>query len=168
MSPYADNDELRSGLTVVAAQIRAWLDWDKRQRDKEPHLTTDDGTSIMALPVPFWPTHGAFENWIKLFQQCHDALDVAQAPAADSAIAALADRLWRVHPREIQDLGITRSQFYEREIRAALKALTGVAQAPSIAEVALREAIDVFEGMNDDEIDVELLPRLRAALSKRA
>jgi len=30
---------------------------------------------------------------------------------------------------------------------------------------ALREAIDVFEGMNDDEINVELLPRLKAALA---
>jgi hypothetical protein len=40
------------------------------------------------------------------------------------------------------------------------------ARAPH-AEVreALAEAIAVFEGMCDDEIDVELLPRLRAALS---
>jgi len=30
---------------------------------------------------------------------------------------------------------------------------------------ALQEAIDVFEGMNDDEINVELLPRLKAALA---
>jgi hypothetical protein len=33
-------------------------------------------------------------------------------------IAALANRFWRIHPREIQDLGITREQFYEREMRA--------------------------------------------------
>lgn len=32
-------------------------------------------------------------------------------------------------------------------------------------QAALQEAIDVFEGMHDDEIDVELLPRLRAALA---
>lgn len=31
---------------------------------------------------------------------------------------------------------------------------------------ALQEAIDNFEGMNDDEINAELLPRLRAALSR--
>jgi len=31
---------------------------------------------------------------------------------------------------------------------------------------ALQEAIDVFAGMADDEIEVELLPRLRAALTK--
>lgn len=30
---------------------------------------------------------------------------------------------------------------------------------------ALSTAIDVFEGMNDDEIEQELLPRLRAALN---
>jgi hypothetical protein len=34
------------------------------------------------------------------------------------AIAALAKRFWTVLPREIQDLGITREQFYEREMRA--------------------------------------------------
>jgi hypothetical protein len=33
-------------------------------------------------------------------------------------IAALAKRFWSIHPREIQDLGITREQFYEREMRA--------------------------------------------------
>ena len=31
-------------------------------------------------------------------------------------------------------------------------------------QAALREAVDVYEGMCDDEIDEELLPRLRAAL----
>ena len=34
------------------------------------------------------------------------------------AIAALAKRFWNIHPREIQDLGITREQYYEREMRA--------------------------------------------------
>ncbi len=33
------------------------------------------------------------------------------------AIAALANRFWRIHPNEIP-LGITREQFYEREMRA--------------------------------------------------
>jgi len=36
---------------------------------------------------------------------------------------------------------------------------------PSAIREALQEAIDVFEGMNDDEINVELLPRLKAALA---
>jgi hypothetical protein len=36
------------------------------------------------------------------------------------AIAALAKRFWRIHPQEIQDLGITREQFYEQEMRALL------------------------------------------------
>lgn len=30
--------------------------------------------------------------------------------------AALAQRFWRVHPSEIQDMGITREEFYAREI----------------------------------------------------
>ncbi len=39
-------------------------------------------------------------------------------------------------------------------------------QPASPLQRALQEAIDVFEGMNDDEINVELLPRLRASLSE--
>lgn len=31
---------------------------------------------------------------------------------------------------------------------------------------ALQEAIDVFEGMHEDEIDDQLLPRLRAAMMR--
>ncbi len=39
---------------------------------------------------------------------------------------------------------------------------------PDGAVEALREAIDVLDGLNDDEISVELLPRLRTALSHPA
>jgi len=43
--------------------------------------------------------------------------------SAESAIAALAKRFWSIHPKEIQDLGITREQFYEQEMRALFAAL---------------------------------------------
>lgn len=67
--------ELRGGLMALAAIIRSWVDWDKARRgENSPPLTTDDNTQIMSLPVPFWPSHGSFENWIALFQNCHDAL----------------------------------------------------------------------------------------------
>ena len=83
------------------------------------------------------------------------------------AIAALANRFWRIHPREIQDLGITREQFYEREmknlfaIQAARieqlearldRAVTrGLEQVERIAtlEAALREIIQTLESLND-------------------
>ena len=44
-------------------------------------------------------------------------------------------------------------------------ALTTMAERDRALREALGEAIDVFEGMNDDEIDEELLPRLRAILA---
>ena len=76
------------------------------------------------------------------------------------AIAALANRFWRIHPNEIP-LGITREQFYEREMRALFttqatarieqlearldRAVTrGLEQVERIAtlEAALREIAD--------------------------
>lgn len=55
-------------LDVIAWQVRRWLDWHKAHRDKE-HLVTDGDTHIMGLPVPFWPSHGQFEEWIKAFNE---------------------------------------------------------------------------------------------------
>lgn len=40
-----------------------------------------------------------------------------------ATIKALAERIWRVHPREIQDMGITRQEFYEREITKVFELL---------------------------------------------
>jgi hypothetical protein len=34
----------------------------------------------------------------------------------ESKTAELAERFWRVHPREIQDLGIDRQEFYRRKM----------------------------------------------------
>ena len=84
------------------------------------------------------------------------------------AIAALANRFWRIHPNEIP-LGITREQFYEREMRALFttqatarieqlearldRAVTrGLEQVERIAtlEAALREIADLAEECSDD------------------
>jgi hypothetical protein len=54
-------------LEVVARQIESWLEWSQTHRQSEG-LTTKDGTHIMALPVPCWPSHGMFRNWITLFR----------------------------------------------------------------------------------------------------
>lgn len=59
-----EGETLALQLDAMAGQIRRWLEWDREKRDKG-HLTTDGNTHIMSLPVPFWPTHGQFENWIK-------------------------------------------------------------------------------------------------------
>ena len=83
------------------------------------------------------------------------------------AIAALANRFWRIHPNEIP-LGITREQFYEREMRALFttqatarieqlearldRAVTrGLEQVERIAtlEAALRGIIQTLESLND-------------------
>lgn len=52
----------------------------------------------------------------------HRSLSAAPAPASgvDAVnVDALAKRMWRVTPREVRDSGLTRSQWYAREIRAA-------------------------------------------------
>jgi len=54
---------------------------------------------------------------IKAIKSQLRALEAPRSPP-DIAIAALAERFWRVHPKEIQDLGITRQQFYEREMKS--------------------------------------------------
>jgi hypothetical protein len=43
--------------------------------------------------------------------------------SAGSAVAALAKRFWSIHPKEIQGMGITREQFYEREMLSLLATL---------------------------------------------
>lgn len=64
----------------------------------------------------------------------------------DEHIKAVADRMWRVHPRELQDAGITRKEFYEREIRALLAAQP---DAEAIRREALEEAAQVIELYDD-------------------
>lgn len=59
----------------MADQVRSWLEWNKKQRDAEPHLTTDDGTHIMCLPVPYWPSRGAFETWVKTLEESAKRLE---------------------------------------------------------------------------------------------
>jgi hypothetical protein len=54
-------------LEVIARSIEHWLEWDNGQRTSEG-LTTEDGTHIMSLPVPVWPSHGMFRNWIAVLK----------------------------------------------------------------------------------------------------
>jgi hypothetical protein len=68
-------------------------------------------------------------------------------------IAALAKRFWRIHPKEIQDLGITREQFYEREMRAL------------VATAELRKLQDIIDSQADRILDqADRIEALEAAL----
>lgn len=54
----------------------------------------------------------------------------------------------------------------DRRFNAESKANAAlIAEAPEMLDL-LEEAADVFDGLNDDEINVELLPRLRACIAK--
>lgn len=66
----------------------------------------------------------------------------------------------------LQQVGTRVVHVYgEKWLKAPVVSPSDPSPGPDVRE-ALQEAIDVFEGMNDDEIDVELLPRLRAALTR--
>lgn len=44
------------------------------------------------------------------------------APALDrEAVAAMADRFWRIHPKELDEIGLERREFYAREIEALFR-----------------------------------------------
>jgi hypothetical protein len=74
LSDVLDRKGVTQGLTAIAWQVRRWLDWHKSHRDKEM-LVTDDDTHIMGLPVPFWPSHGQFEAWIKTMNDATAEID---------------------------------------------------------------------------------------------
>ncbi len=74
--PHPDQSEISVGMSqleFIARTIKGWLEWDKGERSKE-NITTEEGTHIMALPVPFWPTHGMLENWIAVLREADKRL----------------------------------------------------------------------------------------------
>lgn len=72
-----DQEQTADELRAIAFQVRRWLDWHKQSRSAENLVTLGD-TTIMALPVPFWPTHGMFEAWIAVFEAAADSLSSEQ------------------------------------------------------------------------------------------
>jgi hypothetical protein len=85
-----------------------------------------------------------------------DDVNAAAPAAGGEAVKALAHRLWSVHPREIQDMGITREQFYEAEISkliAATPAVGGEVSADDLGIVlsALRYLEEVTGEKFDDD-----------------
>ena len=70
------SEQAAVGLRDMALTIQTWLDWNKGVRDHEG-IETEDGTHIMALPVPSWPSHGQLNAWVKMMK---DAADLLRMP----------------------------------------------------------------------------------------
>lgn len=111
-----------------------------------------------------------------LLERCHaritaltieNAAFLSACQKQKSEVAALtkrAEEAERIAAKWEHQSGVN-LQFYEAEQgvrRTAETALAAEREKVWGLEAAIREAIDVFEGMNDDEINEELLPRLRA------
>jgi hypothetical protein len=86
-----------------------------------------------------------------------------QASAATGdAIAALAKRFWSIHPKEIQDMGITREQFYEREMRALFATLVpGEPQSAPVQASEFWEALKQQCAATPDKSKVKALIQVR-------
>lgn len=59
--------ERAAQLDAIAAQIERWINWHAADRGARD-------TPIMALPVPVWPTHTQFENWIEAIKDSAEKL----------------------------------------------------------------------------------------------
>ncbi len=67
------NEQIAFGLNEIALTLRYWLEWNQRERDREPHLTTDDGTSVICVP-PHWPTRGGLKIWAETMEAARDSI----------------------------------------------------------------------------------------------
>lgn len=83
---------------------------------------------------------GTPETAAKFVDQLIELGEFMPGVKADAdVLLPLADRLWRVHPRELQDLNITRQEFYEREILAVVSHWYGKAlEYKQMHEMAVR------------------------------
>jgi hypothetical protein len=64
--------EIEFGLNEIAINLRFWLNWNQKERDRE-NLTTNDDTAIICVP-PNWPSRGAFKLWAETIEAARDAL----------------------------------------------------------------------------------------------
>ena len=86
-------------IREIAATVQRWIDWNGTDRARKG-LTTDEGTAIMAVPVPSWPTHGQMHAWIEALNGAADLL--VKAPSALVVIPhrfvwdemSIMDRVW--------------------------------------------------------------------------
>lgn len=69
------NSHLDHRLQVISLIVENWMDWDRKQRDKEG-LSTEVDTAIMDLPA--WPTHGMLTEWVKTLEEARTLLSGAK------------------------------------------------------------------------------------------
>lgn len=120
MTHPSDIAGLSEGLSVVSNQINRWIEWERGHRAKE-HLSTDDDTHIMALPVPFWPTHGQFKAWIKLFSEAATALDSLSARVKElEQVRDQLDERCATYERDCLRAEQQRDKAYERAAKVAM------------------------------------------------
>lgn len=92
-----DDDARPVQLETIARTAKRWIEWDSAGRRKEG-LSTDRDTHIMALPVPFWPSHGMFANWIACLELSATLIrqQAAQIASLTAREDGLRDQLRRV------------------------------------------------------------------------
>lgn len=120
--------DVKNVLQPPAAPVET-LDFEAALRQALDDLTVEDGKCNWAEVANILPR---MRGELRAY--------TPQRLSAETAIAALAKRFWSIHPKEIQDLGITREQFYEREMRALFAALVpnepqGVSQSSAASGV---------------------------------
>ena len=74
LSPETERGISVIQLREIARQVTSWTEWASKRRDEEG-ISTEPDTAIMSLPVPMWPTHGQFDNWIRALNEAADQLD---------------------------------------------------------------------------------------------
>jgi hypothetical protein len=133
ISDVLDRKGVTQGLTAIAWQVRRWLDWHKSHRDKDM-LVTDDDTHIMGLPVPFWPSHGQFEAWIKTMNNATAAIDEMLAALKKAEAVLASDKLDAVFAfSAVHGCGYTGPSIDLAEVRAAIAKAEGREPALSLS-----------------------------------
>ena len=133
-----------SSLNTIANIIQGWLDWDENYRRQEG-LNTEDGTHIMVLPVPVWPTHGALQNWVKALRS--HSLTEAQIRAAER------ERIVGLLRAKSERLDATATDLRDQGLMlewagTASCAVTTRMNADDIADAAIRQMKDTNDVHN--------------------
>ncbi|MHC2284409.1 hypothetical protein [Bradyrhizobium barranii] len=91
-----------------------------------------------------WTAVANAQTHIRAVLRCWSAAEPQSS--AEAAIAALAKRFWSIHPSTLDDMGLTREEFYASEMVKLFGALTrnepqGVSQSSADSE-AFRAALE--------------------------
>lgn len=104
-----------------------------------------------AAPVETITPHSYVPNYQAMgdCRVCGHGPDAAHHRSSAGSVkercAALAERFWSIHPREIQDMGITREEFYAAEIEKLVAAL--ITSEPQEAPVSQADSPEPRQGV---------------------